>query len=84
MTNQIRRLSNYCVCALVVLCASVAAVDEAEGAPLNLLFMGNSYTDYYELPAFVSALAVADGYDAPLIVTRPLPAMISDMTSCRH
>jgi hypothetical protein len=43
-------------------------VDEAEGAQLNLLFMGNSYTDYYNLPAFVSALAVADGYDVPLIV----------------
>lgn len=43
-------------------------MDEAEGAQLNLLFMGNSYTDYYNLPAFVSALAVADGYDVPLIV----------------
>jgi hypothetical protein len=69
VTNQIRGLSNYCVCALVFLCASVAAVNEAEGAPLNLLFLGNSYTQYYDLPAFVSSLAVADGYYAPLIVT---------------
>ncbi len=69
MTNQIRWLSNYSVSVMVALCVSVVPVDEAAGADVNLLFMGNSYTQYYALPAFVSSLAVADGYDAPLIVT---------------
>jgi hypothetical protein len=36
---------------------------------LNLLFFGNSYTQNNNVPGFVSALAQADGYTAPLIVT---------------
>ena len=53
---------------LAVICVCLTPVKVAAGDPLNILFMGNSYTIANDLAEVVSALAVADGYAAPLIV----------------
>ncbi len=47
--------------------AAFAFAPDAGGA-MNLLFMGNSYTQRNDVPASVAALAVAEGYAQPLIV----------------
>ncbi|MEM7083004.1 MAG: hypothetical protein AAF465_09740 [Pseudomonadota bacterium] len=56
-----RRLAVTFVCIL-------SMIAQADDERLNLLFMGNSYTFFYDLPGFVAELAVADGYEAPRLI----------------
>ena len=44
------------------------------GAAKNLLFIGNSFTAYNNLPSLVSTLAVAEGHAQPNIFTEAIPS----------
>jgi hypothetical protein len=57
-------------CALLVACVAAAAgAQPATVRPLRVLFIGNSLTQWNDLPAVVARLAMADGQPQPLTRT---------------
>jgi len=51
----------FFICAILLMVPSVASGQEAAPAPLNVLFIGNSYTAANDLPSMVEGLADAAG-----------------------
>lgn len=51
----------FFIFAILLMVPSVASGQEAAPAPLNVLFIGNSYTSVNDLPAMVEGLANASG-----------------------